>query len=591
MSRRFSAGGKVRTLDGGLKTRSRRKEVDSSARADYGKLRPHRGNASAKESDKAMHGPVNLDDGDRADGEDAKRSGKVDAGSKAPAPASQEHVARPAVAEEADAGAPRKRENVARRGLRLLIKAVVPVVVLFGAMSVYSYFVATKPVVKKRPKVERSYTVETVEAQPGSYTPKIRLFGTTTTGRQVDIRALVAGQVMRTGKGLREGGEIKKGDLLLEIDPFNFATNAKEAAAQLKEMQAKLNEQKASRQSDVTSLKFARQQLRLAKTDLQRAVPLARRGTVAKRTVDDRRNLVIQREQAVEQLQNSVRVWDARIAAQQAAINRMSAGLERAKRRLAETKLVAPFDAYVSEVGAQVGRIVSANDKVAMLIDRNWIEARFTLSDAQYGRIIAAEKTLKGRPVKVLWRVGRDPIAYDAVIERIGAQISADSGGVEVFARIAQPTDKAALRPGAFVEIEVPDKTYKQVFKLPETALFNGDTVYAVVEGRLDPRKVTQVGIAEQDLLVTGELFPGDRIITTRLSTPGKGVKVRDISQEQGSGRSGSGSAGAESRRSGRAGEGAMRKRAKSNDPGGKATGGKANGAKNARARNEARTK
>lgn len=461
---------------------------------------------------------------------------KRDAGQRARRAKTDEPDDRADTARQAQAGlaqtkktaAPSRLRALLLGGIKLIAKTLLPLAVIFGAYSIYQHLKATAPEVRKRARTEHIFPVATVVAKVGTYTPQLRLYGNATSGRQVDIRALVAGQVLETGKGLREGGEVHQGDLLLAIDPFNFRIALQEAEAHASEARARLKEQRASRAADRTSLKYALQRLELSKTDLARAVPLARHGAVSHRTVDDRRNIVIQREQAVEQLQNSIHVWDARIAQQEATIRRMDAGVEQARRRLADTRLVAPFDAYVTGVAAQVGRIVSANDKVATLIDRNWIEVRFTLTDAQYGRIIAADKTLAGRRVKVFWRVGVRPLEYAARIERVGAKISAESGGVEIYARIDKPQQNVPMRPGAFVEVQVPDKTFSGVYRLPGTALFGSSTVYAVQKGRLVARKVRQVGMAGSDILVSGGVRPGDHIVRTRLSTPGEGLKVRD---------------------------------------------------------------
>ena len=76
---------------------------------------------------------------------------------------------------------------------------------------------------------------------------------------------------------------------------------------------------------------------------------------------------------------------------------RLENSIERASRRLVETDLTAPFPAYVTDVTGTVGRMVGSNDKVATLIDREWIEARFNLTDDQFGRIVA-KRRLSGRP-------------------------------------------------------------------------------------------------------------------------------------------------------------------------------------------------
>ncbi|MHA1523410.1 MAG: efflux RND transporter periplasmic adaptor subunit, partial [Alphaproteobacteria bacterium] len=82
------------------------------------------------------------------------------------------------------------------------------------------------------------------------------------------------------------------------------------------------------------------------------------------------------------------------------------------------------------------------------------------------------------------------------------------------------------FRPGAFVEISLPDRSYRASVRLPETALYGGTLVYVAVDGRLEARTVTVVGANGGDLFVTGDFTTGDAVMTTRLSQAGVGVKV-----------------------------------------------------------------
>lgn len=411
---------------------------------------------------------------------------------------------------------------------RITLKVLLPIAVIAAGYFSYTYLTSTKPEPPVRPKQERAFTVTSIHARAGDFQPKLTLFGSTVAGRQVDIRALVSGLIIETGETLREGGQINAGELLLKIDPIDYRTGLAELEAQLLETRAKISEFESELVAAKQSLKHARDQVDLAIIDLSRATPLVERGTVSARTVDDRRQIVLQRQQAADQIENNLAVWEARIAQQIAAASRLDTAIERAQRRLTETELRAPFSAFVTEVGAQVGRLVGSNDKVATLIDRDWIEARFNLTDEQFGRIVSKEGKLTGREVEVHWDLGSNTFTYPATIERIGARISSATGGVEVYARIKDPATPVPLRPGAFVEIEVPDTKYEGVFRVPSTALYEGDTVYAIENGRLVPRKVRVIGGLEQDLLVDGEIRDGDRVMTTRISTPGRGVKVTE---------------------------------------------------------------
>ena len=163
------------------------------------------------------------------------------------------------------------------------------------------------------------------------------------------------------------------------------------------------------------------------------------------------------------------------------------------------------------------------------MIDRNWIEARFTLTDRQYGQIVSHEGTVIGREVNVQWRLGAREYSFSARINRIAAKISSERGGVDVYARLKDPSIPVSIRVGAFVEVRVPDRKYQNVLRLPSTALYNSSTVYVIEKGRLSKRKVEIVGRIEHDVLVQGEVKAGERIVRTRLTRPGNGLRVKEL--------------------------------------------------------------
>jgi membrane fusion protein, multidrug efflux system len=64
------------------------------------------------------------------------------------------------------------------------------------------------------------------------------------------------------------------------------------------------------------------------------------------------------------------------------------------------------------------------------------------------------------------------------------------------------------------------------VIELPASALFHGDTVYAIENGRLLPRSVELVADLGAHILVRGELDAGEPVVTSRLAEIGPGLKV-----------------------------------------------------------------
>lgn len=451
---------------------------------------------------------------------------RMDADDNAVAP---QHGAPPTAAEAGATPSPVAPGRLRRFG-RGFLKTLMPLVMIAAGFAGFKYLKATRPEAPKQAQMERAFAITTLVARRADATPSITLYGNTVAGRQVDIRALVAGRVVATHAELREGGRIAAGETLLAIDPFDYTAARDEAKAQRAEAAARLAEQQASLASDRTSLEHARAQLELAKADVERAQQLVRRGNLPERSLDDRRQIVLQRQQAADQLANSIRVWQARIAQTETTAQRLDVAIARAEKRISETELKAPFDAYVTEVAAQVGRMMSVNDKVATLIDQSWIEAQFALTDSQFGRIVARDGKLEGRDVDVHWTLGGKTFTYKAQISRVAARITSASGGIDVYARIVDPAKPVRLRPGAFVELALDDVVFHDVVRVPNTALYRGDTVYAVVDNRLDPRTVEVVGTSGSDLLVRGAIDDGEEIAVTRMSTPGKGVLIRRIS-------------------------------------------------------------
>ncbi|MCB1473180.1 MAG: efflux RND transporter periplasmic adaptor subunit [Rhodobiaceae bacterium] len=425
------------------------------------------------------------------------------------------------------AGRPTLLARVARAAVMLALAAAV----LGAGVFAYDYLKRTRAEVPRRPAVERVWSVRTLPVVFTDHRPTLVTYGTATPSRRVDLRALVSGEIVSVSPDLREGGVVDAGEELLRIDEFDYQGARVEARANLAEARARLAEIEAKIALETDGLAAARTQLDIARRDLERVEAIVARGAVSEKTVDDRRMVEVQRAEAVTQRENQLAIERARADQQRAAIERLEWRVRQAERDVASTVLHAPFDAYVSNVTVQPGRLVGINDAVATLVDARSLDVRFVLTDAEFGRIADDAGSVVGRPVTVTWQVGETPRSFAATVERVTPQIEAARGGIEVFARIADADMKSAAllpRPGAFVEVAIEDKAYRDTAQVPATALYGTDTLFVVVDERLAPRRVEIVGRSGNDLLVRGDLAAGERVVVTRITEAGEGVKVRD---------------------------------------------------------------
>ncbi|TLP46025.1 efflux RND transporter periplasmic adaptor subunit [Cohaesibacter sp. CAU 1516] len=416
------------------------------------------------------------------------------------------------------------RQSGAMRVVNVFSKLFLPLLVIAGAGFLSWQLVVTKPEVHKRAPREKAYAVQARPALVRDYRPKIRLYGTVSASRKVELRTLVNGEVIWVNPALAEGQLVKEGDALVRIDPFDYEGGVTEAEANLMEAKAKLAETKATLASDEAALAFLIEQRDFAANDLQRAQTLVESGSLTKQALENRKLTLSQREQSVNARVNNLAVLRARVEQQNANIERLDWRLKQARRNLADTSLKAPFTGLVQSKNVDLGRSVSGNDTLVSLYDPDQMDVRFTLSDAQYGRLLSDGIALKGRDIKVLWKLGDRVQSHDAVIERITPEVNAANGGIEVYARL---TKGSALRSGTFVELQVPDKLYQNAITVPQAAIYQGNLIYVVEDGRMQPREVSILAYLGDDVLIDGSGFTSeDQIVSTRVAEAGPGLKV-----------------------------------------------------------------
>ncbi len=409
--------------------------------------------------------------------------------------------------------------------MKRLTKIVAPIVIVAAAVASAGYLKATRPVVEPTLPEERAWPVTVVSAARVDAQPELRLFGEIVAGREVELRPLVAGTVIDVGPRFLNGGVVREGELLIAIDPFDYRADVDEFEARIAESKARVAEIGATIAATNQIITHDREQLALSRADVDRREKLAGTAAVSKKALDDSRLALSRSEQQLLTRGELVNRLAARVDEEQAVLARWKVSLRRARRDLERTRLVAPFDGFLIDTETAIGKRVGVGDPIARLIDAGRLEAKFHLSDRAFARLLAAGG-YQGRSARVVWRLAGSGIVHDAVIDRLESEIDATSGGVELYARLDGVGVDTVLRPGAFVEVRVPDRIYADVVRLPERALHQGDTVYTVVDDRLEPRVVEVVVRSGEEVFVRGDLAPDDRIVTVRFPEIGPGVRV-----------------------------------------------------------------
>ncbi|WMS44219.1 efflux RND transporter periplasmic adaptor subunit [Acuticoccus sp. MNP-M23] len=415
-----------------------------------------------------------------------------------------------------------------RRALRLGAQAVLPALVLFGAFLVTEALLSGPPRTMPggaRPEVV--YSVTAADVALGANRATLRAFGELVAADAAELRVASPGEVVAVHPNLQIGRTVEAGAPLVTIDPFAYEGALREARAQLAEARAGAAEADARIGMETALKSRAEEQLIFAQTDLERAERLSRSGNITDKAMDDRRLLVSQRQQSLDQVRYTLEAEVARRDQQAAAVERLQWMVEKAERALEDTVLAAPFTGIVREENASVGRQLAANDLAVSLIRADALDVRFVLSDQRYGRLLD-EEALFGTEVEVIWRIGDTPLTYNATVTRAGADIDSGRGGVDVFARV-DLGNRAAPRPGAFVEVRIPGVVRQNTARVPTAALYGRSVFVIGPDDRLVSRKIIIHALDDGDAIVSGPLNDGDQVVTTRLAEAGDGIKVNRV--------------------------------------------------------------
>jgi multidrug resistance efflux pump len=406
----------------------------------------------------------------------------------------------------------------------------VPLIVLACGALGFAALYSTRPQLAQQAVAEKVWPVRAAPARLTTVKPTLSFYGEVIAGREVELRPLVGGRVERVGPNFQDGGQVSTGEALIEIEAFDYEAAVAEATADLAEARARLREL----QTDVASGKAMLEQEQTARSlrqrDVDRYVRLQRQGAASVRAYDDAQMALLGASERVIEREFTIERLNAILARQAAVIERLEVKAKRAARDLHETKLVAPFAGYLTDIGTQVGKRIGQNDKVARLIDSSSLEVRFSLGMQYFGELTATG-TLVGLSIDVIWNLQGQARRFTAVVERTGSEIDASSGGVAVFARITGGQALGLLRPGAFVEVEVPGLTYHNVVRLPETAWHNGK-VLLVRDGRLVPHAAQLARRIGTDVLLRGNFSAEDVVLVTPIPGAAEGMRVDIVTQD-----------------------------------------------------------
>jgi multidrug efflux system membrane fusion protein len=306
--------------------------------------------------------------------------------------------------------------------------------------------------------------------------------GTIRASNMATVRPQVSGRL--SAVNVREGQNVKKDEVLAQIDPITY--------------QAAYDQAEAKKAMTEALLLNARQ-------DLKRYEDLAKSDYGTQKQLDTQRALV--------------RQYEAQIRQDEAAIHTANANLD-------YTTIRAPIDGRTGLRVVDVGNLVSSTDEggIATIAQIQPIDAVFTLPEIHVGDLIEAKA--KGA-VALTATVGGETVAQ-GTLDVIDNRIEEATGTVRLKGSF--PNDPVKLWPGQFVNIRLHLKTLGNATVVPAVAVQQGASGRYVFLAQPDETaKLVNVKVAQEDerqAVIAEGVRPGDKVITSGFINIQDGSKI-----------------------------------------------------------------
>jgi HlyD family secretion protein len=298
-------------------------------------------------------------------------------------------------------------------------------------------------------------------------------------GTEVELSARIAARVLKLH--VREGQEVRRGDLLVELDCEDARSAVSEATARLAAARAQGEASRAAVEASLRSRDAASAQQVVARAQAQALAAerdaarrqAARLEALAADVPDSSRDQTRagaeglgRRTEAAEAQTHAAgvqaraadasrRAAEAQLLAAEASTRAAEAALSRARLLADECRIASPIDGVVEELPREAGELAGVNQTLATVVDLAEVRATFYLPNAE---VAAAKPGGAAEVVADAWPAERfagrvTTVAARAEFTPRNIQTRSDRDRLVYPVEVAIPNPERKLRPGMPVQV------------------------------------------------------------------------------------------------------------------------------------------
>lgn len=377
-----------------------------------------------------------------------------------------------------------------------ILRFLIPILIVAGAISAASYMMRTSPKAKLSSPKQPVPVVEAITLESRDYNIQVSSRGTVDPRTQTTVVTEVSGKIIETNQKYREGSFFKKGDLLLKIDDRDYKSTVTIAEADLAQQQVNLDTERAN----------AKQALR----DWQRL------GGGNKPS-----DLVLRKPQ---------------LASAKAALAASRARLQQARTNLSRTEIRAPYTGRILEKAAALGQFVNPGTKLGTIYATDYVEIRLPVSGELLTQLNLPE-SYEGEEIKTAEfpsvTISGNGHQWQGKIVRSAGAIDTKTRQQYLVAQVDNPYQRRddntpPLKIGQFVQAHIEGRKLENVYVIPTTAITTGGHILLVDENsQLIRISASPLWSTTEETVIEANTPTGSRLSLTALPLAVDGMKVQ----------------------------------------------------------------
>ena len=303
--------------------------------------------------------------------------------------------------------------------------------------------------------------------------------------KNVEIRTRVQGFLNKIF--VDEGQEVKKGQLLFQLDDQEFMIALSKAKANVSNAQA---------------------EAKTAEVELSRVKILLSKKIVAPTELD---------------------MVEARLKAANAKVEEAFSEQRNAETKLSYTAIRSPFDGIIDRIPLKTGSLVDEGSLLTTISDNKEVYAYFTISENEYLRYKKEDQQAKDNTVSLILADGTT-YKEEGKIETVDGEFDETTGSIAFRAKFPNPS--RLLRHGATGKVRLVAPAKEAILVPQKSVLEIQDKVYVFVvsnDNSIKMKSVTPQTRLSNAYIIKEGLSSGDRIIYEGVQNIKEGATIKPL--------------------------------------------------------------